>query len=92
MSLCRIITLIVLIFINLLPVQATSVADFLPGSHVYLDAVPTPESSLGFDLGQRHPRHEQMLTYMQSLAQSSERVTLTHIGHTTEFRKQILLT
>jgi len=92
MSLCRIFTLSVLIFIKSSFVFATSVAEYLPGQHNYNANLPTPESSLGFELGQRHPRHDQMLTYMRALEQSSDRIKITHMGKTSEFRDQILLT
>ena len=92
MSLCRILTIIILIFVNTSIVQAKSVAEYLPGDHIYNVDVPTPGKSLGFELGQRHPRHDQVLAYLQTLALSSERVKLTEIGLTTELRKQVLLT
>ena len=88
----KILTIIILIFVNTSIVQAKSVAEYLPGDHIYNVDVPTPGKSLGFELGQRHPRHDQVLAYLQTLALSSERVKLTEIGLTTELRKQVLLT
>ena len=92
MSLCRILTLFVFTSVIAFTVRATSVAEYLPDNHIYNVNVPTPDLSLGYELGQHHPRHDQVITYLQKLALSSDRVKLTEIGLTTELRKQVLLT
>jgi hypothetical protein len=71
---------------------AASVSAYLPKRVGYDGSLPTPESSLGFGIGERHPRHDQMLHYLQDLAEKSDRVLLTEIGKTAQFRSQILLT
>ncbi|MBA6352382.1 MULTISPECIES: M14 family zinc carboxypeptidase [unclassified Colwellia] len=71
---------------------AAKVTDYLPADHTYNQAIPTPESSLGFGIGERHIRHDQLLNYIKVLANSSERITLTDIGQTQELRQQVLLT
>ncbi|MFT7432018.1 MAG: hypothetical protein ACI971_002496, partial [Colwellia sp.] len=71
---------------------AAKVTDYLPTDHTYNQAIPTPESSLGFGIGERHIRHDQLLNYVKVLASSSERITLTDIGQTQELRQQVLLT
>jgi len=71
---------------------AAKVDEYLPADHQYNKAIPTPESSLGFDVGERHIRHDQLLSYMKVLASSSERIALTNIGQTQELRQQALLT
>jgi hypothetical protein len=72
--------------------HAAKVNEYLPTDHQYNQTIPTPESSLGFEIGERHVRHDQLLNYMKVLASSSERITLTNIGKTQELREQILLT
>jgi hypothetical protein len=72
--------------------HAANVNEYLPTDHKYNQAIPTPESSLGFEVGERHIRHDQLLNYMKILAGSSDRIKLTNIGKTQELRQQILLT
>ncbi|WP_223271591.1 M14 family zinc carboxypeptidase [Colwellia hornerae] len=80
-------------FFTLLPMShAAKVTNYLPTDHTYNQAIPTPESSLGFGIGERHIRHDQLLNYIKVLASSSERITLTDIGQTQELRQQVLLT
>jgi len=72
--------------------HAAKVNEYLPKDHQYNQTIPTPESSLGFEIGDRHPRHDQLLSYMKVLASRSERIKLTNIGQTQELRQQVLLT
>ncbi len=71
---------------------SASVSTYLPDGEVYSDAVPKPESMLGFGVGERHPRHDQVLSYLEKVAASSARVQIKEIGRTTQFRSQVLLT
>jgi hypothetical protein len=71
---------------------SADVNTYLPSGAKYSAAVPTPESSLGFGIGERHPRHDQVLNYLQQLATASSRVKIEEMGRTTQFRSQVLLT
>ena len=92
--LCR--TLALMLFITSLvmhvAVHGANVGVYLPSNAVYSDKIPTPESVLGFGIGERHPRHDQVLSYLQQLAASSSRVQIEEMGRTTEYRSQVLLT
>ena len=57
----------------------------------YDPAVPTPESFFGFEPGEWHLRHDQLVAYMQQLAAVSPRVSAEIIGRTHEFRPQLLV-
>ncbi|XOV80138.1 MAG: M14 family zinc carboxypeptidase [Aestuariibacter sp.] len=59
---------------------------------VFDDSVPTPESELGYPVGQWHVRHDQLVNYMTSLAENSNRVQIEQIGETHEQRKLLHLT
>jgi zinc carboxypeptidase len=83
------ITLNLLFSLNL---TAAPVSKYLPAAQNYKTTVPTPQQDLGFGLGERHIRHAQLTHYFNSLAQTSERVKLTAIGQTNEFRSQFLVT
>jgi hypothetical protein len=72
--------------------SAAKVSQYLPQEHGYNAEIPTPESHLGFGLGERHPRHDQMLSYIKTLVASSNKLQLTSIGKTQELREQVLVT
>jgi len=71
---------------------AANVADYLPKEQNYNQQVVVPKSTLGFSVGERHPRHDQINDYFRQLAQSSKRVILTEMGRTEQLRKQLLVT
>ena len=55
-------------------------------------AIPTPESVLGYQVGDWHVRHDQLVTYMQLLAEKSDRISIEVIGYSHEQRPLVLLT
>lgn len=71
---------------------SAKVSEYLPDGATYSAKIPTPESILGFGIGERHPRHDQVLSYLQQVAASSSRVKIEEMGRTTQFRSQMLLT
>lgn len=64
---------------------------YLPEGTAYDPGVPTPESVLGFAVGQWHVRPDQLLAYVERLAASSDRARLEELGRTNEHRRQVLL-
>jgi len=64
----------------------------LPEGIDYDPQIPTPASVLGFEVGERHVRHDQLVAYMRRLAEASPRVTLTEQGRTHEKRPLLYLT
>lgn len=72
--------------------QGKPAQTYLP-DNVQLDpAIPTPESVLGYNVGDWHVRHDLLVTYMRRLAAASDRVTLEVTGYTHEQRPLLLLT
>ncbi|MFT5812518.1 MAG: hypothetical protein ACI9VT_000253 [Psychroserpens sp.] len=90
LSLCRIVIFCLLSASFI--VLGANVSTYLPSDGVYNKQVPTPESALGFGIGERHPRHDQVLNYLQQVAALSPRVNIEEMGRTTQFRSQALLT
>ncbi len=76
----------------ILSAVAATVEQYLPKEQQYDQEFIKPEQSLGFGLGERHIRHDQLVHYLEGLAQQSPRIQLTNIGYTKEMRKQLLLT
>ncbi|MCB9352303.1 MAG: zinc carboxypeptidase [Lewinellaceae bacterium] len=58
----------------------------------YLLNVPTPQSFLGYQIGEWHLSHDQQLFYMKALAAASPRVTITEYARTYEGRPLVYLT
>jgi len=84
---------IFVIFLVVSPLShSASVERFLPKDHQYDASIIKPEARLGFGIGERHVRHDQMLDYMRTLSAQSARIQLEDIGHTYELRKQVLMT
>lgn len=82
----------ILFIVLLLNVNAAQVTSFLPTNQQYNEKTPTPHKVLGFGLGERHLRHDQLNHYFNVLAQASTRIKLTQIGVTNQFRPQFLAT
>jgi hypothetical protein len=73
--------------------KATSTMSFYLGQDHQLNPdIPTPESVLGFQVGEWHVRHDKLVEYMYALADASPRVKVEQIGSTYELRPLILLT
>jgi hypothetical protein len=71
---------------------AASVQDYLPTQASFDPLIPLPKQTLGFEIGQRHVRHDQLRQYFSILAQSSKRIKITTIGQTPQLREQFLVT
>lgn len=78
--------------------RKTSVADsnaptcYWPSEVEFDASVPSPKSVLGFEIGQRHLAHAELVRYLDGLAQQSDRVSVERIGHTHGGRPQLILT
>ncbi|MBJ7881231.1 M14 family metallopeptidase [Gelidibacter salicanalis] len=65
---------------------------YLPQNTSYNQAIPTPQSVIGHEVGEWHVTHDKLVEYMKALAESSDRITLENRGTTYEGRPLILLT
>ena len=71
--------------------EARSAQDYLPADADLDPAVPTPESLLGWEVGDWHVSHDKLVAYMQALAAASTRASIKVIGHTHEQRPLLQL-
>ena len=53
--------------------------------------IPSPEQFLGYEIGEHHTRHDQIVAYLQKLADISDKASLTTYGKTYEYRSLIIL-
>ncbi len=72
--------------------ESPSLSAYLPPSVAYDPEIPTPDSVLGFTVGEWHVRHDQLVAYMRELAASSDRIRIEEIGRTHELRPLLHLT
>ncbi|MEL6865785.1 MAG: M14 family zinc carboxypeptidase [Bacteroidota bacterium] len=77
---------------GLLTAQSVDLNYYLPQNVQYNPDIPTPKSVLGYEVGDWHVRHDQLVEYMRTLANASDRVTIREIGRTYEHRPLVVLT
>lgn len=70
---------------------ARTAREYLPADANPDPSIPSPESVLGWEVGDWHVSHDKLLQYMQVLAAASDRVSLKVIGHTWERRPLLQL-
>ena len=56
--------------------------DFLPRDLEFDDSITSPEKFFGFEIGDRHLQHYQILAYCKHLAEESDRVQWVEYGET----------
>ena len=65
---------------------------YLPTDVKYNPKVPTPRKYLGFEIGNRHLQHHELVGYLRALAKASPRVKIHEYGRTHGNRPLLLLT
>jgi len=60
--------------------------------HPFEQHIPSPEEYLGYEIGDRHTRHDLIVSYLEKLAEVSDRATITDYGKTHEGRRLVILT
>jgi hypothetical protein len=85
------ILMLPLLFATSLQAQV-SIDYYLPEGTQYNPDIPTPEAVLGFQVGEWHVRHDQLVHYAKTLAELSDRVTIESHHRTHENREGVLLT
>jgi hypothetical protein len=73
-------------------VAARPAAEYLPEDADLDPAIPSPESVLGWEVGDWHVSHDKLARYMQVLADASPRLTLKTMGYSHEQRPLLQLT
>ncbi|PIB28114.1 zinc carboxypeptidase [Maribacter sp. 4U21] len=65
---------------------------YLPQGITYDASIPTPKEVIGHEVGEWHVTHDKLMFYMQTLAKSSDRISIENRGETFEGRPLLLLT
>src|SRR5690554_4131156 len=73
-------------------IEALTLDYYMPSTlNVTFDErIPTPREVLGYEVGQWHVRHDQLVRYFEILAEHSDRITLEETGRTHEQRPLII--
>jgi hypothetical protein len=79
---------LVLLFLS---VQLTAQEYFFGDQKPFDAKIPTPEAFLGYEIGEQHTRHDQMVAYFYKLAEVSDRAEIEIYGYTHERRKLVML-
>lgn len=76
------------------PIQALAQTSyFFSSTPIDADpAVPTPEQFLGYPVGSRYTRHDELVAYFKELARTSPRVKVEQTGRSYEGRPLLLVT
>ena len=81
-----------MLLLLLVTTLATSAQDYFYEKYGPFDSdVPSPEEFLGYPIGDQHTRHDQIVSYLEKLAELSDRATITYYGKTFENRKLVIL-
>ena len=67
-------------------VQGQTEADYYLPAIQYDEKIPTPKEVLGYDIGEWHITHDQLVMYMRILADASPRITLKEYARSYEQR------
>ena len=89
----RTLFLSLLLFQFIKPATAQpSLSYYLPEEVTYNQAIPTPKSVIGHEVGEWHISHDRLVSYLYALDKASDRITLEVTGYTHEGRPLLLLT
>ena len=73
-------------------VPAEELDYYLPKPTSYRSDIPTPQSHLGFGIGDRHLHHHELVAYLEALGEASDRVTVERYATSYGQRPLIMLT
>ena len=74
------------LFLGVARAHPVSLNYYLPQSVTYNPDIPTPQSVLGYNVGEWSVSHDQLLNYMKAIAASSDRAVLQVYAHSYENR------
>ena len=65
---------------------------FLKKYEPYDPKIPSPEAFLEYGIGEKHTRHDLIVSYLMTLAELSDRASIEVYGRSHEGRKLVILT
>ncbi len=91
---CVLLSLLVTVsaVLSVVPPAHAQSAYFFPQAGDFDPAIPTPQQFLGYEIGSRYTRHDQLVAYFNELARLSDRIHVREIGRSYEGRPLIIAT
>ncbi len=89
---CTLVLFFLFCMVSLPIVAQLPLSYYLPDDASYDPTIPTPESFLGYQVGEWHVSHDQLIQYMKVLAAASNRISIAEYARTFENRPLYLLT
>ncbi|MEY4203076.1 MAG: hypothetical protein RL013_779, partial [Bacteroidota bacterium] len=86
------IVFLLLLCVPVLAQQKPTLDYYLPSDVRYDQNIPTPASWLGYEVGEWHTSHDQLIGYMRALDAASDRISLQEYGRSHENRPLVCLT
>jgi Zinc carboxypeptidase len=81
------------LIMSLIMVVTASAQDyFFKNKKPFNATIPSPETFLGYPIGERHTRHDQIVAYLTKLSELSNKASIITYGETHEHRKLVMLT
>ncbi|WP_422362300.1 M14 family zinc carboxypeptidase [Reichenbachiella sp.] len=87
----RILALVSFILILTNSEAQVSLNYYLPKNTSYNPAIPTPQSILGYEVGEWHVSHDKLVQYMYALADASDRIEIEEYARSHENRPLLTL-
>lgn len=88
----KVLLLTLILLSQSLLAQKKPLSYYLSENTVYDKNIPTPEDFFGFQIGEQHVSHDQLVAYMRELDRLSDRITSKVLGKTHENRPVMALT
>lgn len=85
-SIVKLYLVTLLNFIVFISHAQVDLAYYLPSDVTYNTTIPTPEDIIGHQVGEWHVTHDKLAYYMETLASSSDRISIETIGYSYEQR------
>lgn len=84
-------TLLLLFLLVLSFVQVKAQNTYYFPGETFSEEIPTPESFLGYEIGEWHTRYDRLVAYFEKLAEVSDMAELHTIGYTNQRRPLVVL-
>lgn len=85
----KLILSLIFLSIKILPLQA-QMEYYFPGES-FNAAITSPQSYLGYEIGEWHTRYDRLVSYFEKLAETSDMAELHTIGYTNQLRPLVVL-
>ena len=90
----KVVLILALIGVTLKGSGQVDLSYYLPTTVSYNEEIPTPKDVLGYEVGEWHVSHDQLIYYMRTLAKATDRIEINEFAKTHEGRQlmQLIIT